>query len=181
MRRRTALAGLAGLAAGLAGCRSEGDAGCRSEGDAGDDGDAGDATGDDAEGTPAAPGQGSLTPAPVPSAGRPIAMPSPTPRAACPELPTHAEVYVCSATVDPDRAGLLLAPPADAVGRDRPARFRLTNRSELRFVTGDGWWTVARRDEDGWRTVRQGTGDAARPVGPARRARPPRRPPTPAG
>jgi hypothetical protein len=132
MRRRGILAALLG---GLAGA-----AGCSSLEPRSDDGSA------DREGA-------TLTPAPVGSAdGRGVTTAMPAP---CPELPTNAEVYVCSTTA---ADGLSLRPTAES----GLTVLRLDNPTTLTFNTGPDWWTLSRRlpgpTADDWRITAQGDG-----------------------
>jgi hypothetical protein len=130
MQRRGVLTALLGALAGTAGCSVLGPGS--------------DDTGDGA----------TLTPAPVGSAdGRRVTTPTPAP---CPELPTNAEVYVCTG---PTSDGLRLESTSE---RGHRTVLRLGNPTTLTFNTGPDWWTLTRRLQgaagDDWRIVAQGDG-----------------------
>jgi hypothetical protein len=134
MRRRGVLAACLGGLVGTAGCPSL---------EPSPDG-AGDGADDD---------DTTLTPAPVGSAdGRGVTTATPAP---CPELPTNAEVYVCST----DAADGLHLRLTGGSGR---TVLRLDNPTTLTFNTGPDWWTLSRRLQgtamDDWRIAAQGDG-----------------------
>jgi hypothetical protein len=129
-RRRGVLAAFA--AAGLAGCR---EFGLGSGTDTG----------------------GRVSPAPVPTVDEnrretPTPTPGPSP---CPELPSNAEVYVCSPAADDDNAFELVPERRRYTGDT--VRFRFRNRTEFSFRTGRDWWTLSARGRE-WGIVAQGDG-----------------------
>lgn len=109
------------------------------------------------------PGQrtDTLTPAPVGTAVRRAVEPD-TPEP-CPELPAHAEVYVCSGTKD---AGLRFRPSTSP----EPGRrtLELQNGTTLPFNTGPDWWTLARLfpDTGNWVIADQGVGTSSLRLAP---------------
>jgi hypothetical protein len=102
-----------------------------------------------------------LTPAPIPSVDTATG-----PGSVCPELPTNAEVYVCSPQTRSANT-LRLQPDAEtyrATADD--LAFVLRNNTDFAFRTGRDWWTVTRRRDDGWTSVDQGDGTDLMTVAP---------------
>lgn len=140
MRRRQVLAAVGASLGALAGCPAERDSAVR-------------------------------TAAPVPTAERAVVT-SPPRRERCPKLPADADVYVCPGAPDDERPAVRLSASIDVfridtlreIGKRLP--FTLRNRSAISFETGRDWWTLARRDPDGWHVVDDGARADSLSVGP---------------
>jgi hypothetical protein len=107
-----------------------------------------------------------LTPAAVPSATARTATPEPR----CPELPSTAEVYICSSEGSAANALRLVAAPPTAGLADRLG-FTLANRTGFTFRTGPDWWTLAAREGATWHTVAQGAARGRLAIAPGERGR----------
>lgn len=104
-----------------------------------------------------------VTPAPIPSVGTATPVRG---RDVCPELPTNAEVYVCSPQTRSANT-LRLQPDAETYRATAASlEFVLRNSTDFSFRTGRDWWTVARRRDDGWTSVDQGDGTDLMTVAP---------------
>lgn len=98
-----------------------------------------------------------VTPAAVPTTAPRPTVAAVGPRE-CPELPSNAEVYICS-----PRAGqinsLRLVPSTLRYEGTEPLSFTLRNRTGFTFRTGCDWWTIAADIGGTWKTVAQGPGE----------------------
>ncbi|WP_276272713.1 hypothetical protein [Haloarcula litorea] len=144
MRRREALAGLAGVLGGLAGCPAQ----STSVGDAGGDG---------------------VTPAPVPTA-TPTATATPEPE--CPDLFRDVDRVYCTPPAERTgpTVGLRTVRETVAVAATRQAttraRFALRNGTDDFFHTARDGWVLARREPGRWTVIDWGDGDRPTSVAP---------------
>jgi hypothetical protein len=89
----------------------------------------------------------------------------------CPALPRDAEQYVCS-SVETSGRPIQLTASSDVFLVDtlrevgKRIGFVLSNSSLVPFSTGPDWWTLARRDPDGWTVVDEGQRREQANVGP---------------
>lgn len=110
-----------------------------------------------------------VTPAPIPTTDERGRQTVPPGAGLCPELPSNAEVYVCSPRRR-DGDGLRLVPdrgPGTPTA-DRVA-FALKNETSVAFRTGRDWWTLAALEGDDWSTTEQGAGTDRMSVHPGER------------
>lgn len=106
------------------------------------------------------------TPAPVPTRATPSSVADAVVPVACPELPSNAEVYVCSPT-RADDADLRLVPARGAYRTDAgEITLSLVNETVFTFRTGRDWWTLARRVDGDWAITAQGNGSGRLLLGP---------------
>lgn len=130
------------LLAALCGCGTTGIAGCLSG-----------LSGSRSRGTE------TVTPAPVPTTG-PTRLQTTMSRVRCPELPTNAEVYLCSSTGSGGNDLHMITEAGTSTRDPAPGGFvfTLSNETSVAFQTGRDWWTLAARGGGGWVTVDQGDG-----------------------
>ncbi|WP_324758926.1 hypothetical protein [Haloarcula montana] len=117
-------------------------------------------------------GRERVTPAPVPT----VTTTEPPRRDRtvnpCPALPRDAEQFVCSSVETSGRPIQLTASrdvfPVDTLSEvGKRIRFVLSNSSLVPFSTGPDWWTLARKDPDGWTVVHDGNHREHTDVGPS--------------
>lgn len=112
------------------------------------------------------------TAAPVPTADRPAVSATTPDRHRCPRLPADADEYVCPDAPEGERPAVRLTASVDLFRVDtlrevgKRLSFTLQNRSAVPFETGRDWWTLARRDPDGWHVVAAGARDRSLTVSP---------------
>lgn len=105
-------------------------------------------------------GQETLTQVPPPT-GTPEQLWA-TPQQDCPAVPSNAEVYKCTTGSDD---GLSLGTDGENNSDGAAVALTLSNGSDVRFVTGRDWWTLARKEGD-WTIIEQGNGSDRRIVPP---------------
>ncbi|MFB6297672.1 MAG: hypothetical protein ABEH56_04055 [Salinirussus sp.] len=101
-----------------------------------------------------------LTPVAVPTTERETVT-----RTGCPELPSNAEVYVCSPQTDGGES-LRLVPESSTYDGTGGFGFTLSNGTSFPFRTGRDWWTLSQLSAEGWSISAQGDGSDRTVVGP---------------